>query len=225
MTPALDPALLAALLDPANDQDDGLRLACSDCLEENGQPERAEFVRVQVELARPSDCETCSGRRWYEITDLESEDCFACTATLRRREGELLSAVQDDTKAALCGQEDCWIDAWNFRRGFVHAITLSAADWLTHADRLLACQPIREVALTSLPEVEWQAVGGTRCRLRGRPSWLTWGYSHEPPVARLLAAEWPQVRKWHLPATVEDFAGITGEQVFEAVQQQYQPHP
>jgi uncharacterized protein (TIGR02996 family) len=43
-------ALLAAMAaDPA---DDTVRLAYADYLEENGQADRAEFVRVQVELAR-----------------------------------------------------------------------------------------------------------------------------------------------------------------------------
>lgn len=44
-----DPLLAAIIADP---DDDTVRLAYADHLEEEGEPERAEFVRVQVELAR-----------------------------------------------------------------------------------------------------------------------------------------------------------------------------
>jgi uncharacterized protein (TIGR02996 family) len=39
----------------ANPDDDGVRLIYTDWLQENGQPQRAEFIRVQVELARLAD--------------------------------------------------------------------------------------------------------------------------------------------------------------------------
>jgi uncharacterized protein (TIGR02996 family) len=44
-------ALLAAVCE--NPDNDTLRLVFADWLEENGDPERAEFIRVQVELASP----------------------------------------------------------------------------------------------------------------------------------------------------------------------------
>ena len=42
-------AFLRAILD--NPDDDGVRLVYADWLEEHGQPERAEFIRVQIALA------------------------------------------------------------------------------------------------------------------------------------------------------------------------------
>src|SRR5262249_18628110 len=39
----------------ASPEDDGVRLIYADWLQENGQPQRAEFIRVQVELARLAD--------------------------------------------------------------------------------------------------------------------------------------------------------------------------
>jgi uncharacterized protein (TIGR02996 family) len=39
----------------ANPDDDGVRLIYADWLEENGQSQRAEFIRVQIELARLAD--------------------------------------------------------------------------------------------------------------------------------------------------------------------------
>jgi uncharacterized protein (TIGR02996 family) len=46
-------ALLAAIW--ADPHDDTPRLVYADWLDEHGQPDRAEFVRVQCELARAGD--------------------------------------------------------------------------------------------------------------------------------------------------------------------------
>ena len=43
-------SLYSAIL--ADPDDDTVRLAYADWLDENGQSERAEFIRVQIELAR-----------------------------------------------------------------------------------------------------------------------------------------------------------------------------
>src|SRR5258708_5129295 len=58
MTP--DNPFLQALL--ANPDDDTLRLALADWLDENVQPERAEFIRIQIELARGVSDQR---RRWH----------------------------------------------------------------------------------------------------------------------------------------------------------------
>src|SRR5262249_18573790 len=76
-------------------------------------------------------------------------DCEACN--LRRRERELLHRSNFE---AWCAQLPITI-AQNFRRGFVESVTCTAADWLEHADAILACQPVREVALTSWPDWRW----------------------------------------------------------------------
>ena len=72
MTPA--PPELAALLaaSRARPADDLPRLVLADWLDENGQPERAEFVRVQVEVSHP----TADGERM---------------AALKKREADLLT--------------------------------------------------------------------------------------------------------------------------------------
>ena len=61
------PHLLAAI--KANPADDLPRLVCADFLEENGEPERAEFVRVQCEIDRTPDraaCDRCR-RDWVRV--------------------------------------------------------------------------------------------------------------------------------------------------------------
>lgn len=72
---------------------------------------------------------------------------------------------------------------WTWRRGFVESITLPAADWLRHADALLAATPVREVHLTTWPE----------------PGFAR-GYIVGDPIItqRILTRRFPGVR-FHLP--------------------------
>ena len=98
---------------------------------------------------------------------------------------------------------DCpaWAESCVWSRGFISAVTCTAADWLAYADEILAAHPVREVTLTSLPEIESRFVGvgfeysRIETRLAGRRAW-------HPAigVADTLALEWPRVRTWHLPA-------------------------
>ena len=65
------PFLDAVLADPA---DDGVRLVYADWLEDHGQSERAEFVRLQIELARlPQYDARAAVLRWRERFLLVSE--------------------------------------------------------------------------------------------------------------------------------------------------------
>ena len=211
-------AFLAAICDePA---DDAIRLAFADWLEERGDP-RGEFIRVQVELAGPwtrKGC-FCAVRGSGELVS----ECLGCR--LRRRERELLSYIpssydydkSDPVKApGWCGgtAENHWglraflslqptgllYDnrlTWTFRRGFVHAVTCSAEDWMRHADAILSVQPVQEVTLTTWPsDNELVAlVAGLRMdrKLVGAGGWL---------VQNLFIIKWPSIKKWNLSETV-----------------------
>src|SRR5262245_33777618 len=90
-------ALLRAIHDTP--EDDGPRLVYSDWLEQHGDPERAEFIRLQCELARPG---RTSARR----------------KRLQAREQELLK-----------GHRERWLGKlrksplpWLFHRGFVERL-------------------------------------------------------------------------------------------------------
>jgi uncharacterized protein (TIGR02996 family) len=84
-----------ALLDAirAAPDDDAPRLVYADWLEENGQPERAEFIRVQCALVRRN------------------------TKVLRRREAELLAAHHDMFAGSLAASHL----RYRFHRGFIVA--------------------------------------------------------------------------------------------------------
>lgn len=91
-TPAARGLFQAILADPA---DDFPRLLLADVLEEAGQGERAEFIRVQIELAKPwsrgsGECWQCNcARRGAQHTNGQCR-CSERWKTLRRREREIV---------------------------------------------------------------------------------------------------------------------------------------
>src|SRR4051812_6242708 len=102
----LPPSLLQAVLDQP--EDDGARLGCAGWLEEHGEADRAELIRVQIALAQ-------LGQGDPRVFDL------------RRREHELLTAHHEEW-----GQE---VPAWArsctaFRRGFVGYLQCTVGDFL-----------------------------------------------------------------------------------------------
>lgn len=130
--------------------DDAPRLVYADWLEDNGDLTRAEFVRVQVELARTSERD-CGG--YYCETDVDdgSTTHRGCRwDRLRRRERELLLAHGHDWLAGIgikmvchdggeaegvnyeitTGTEKGGGIQCNFRRGFVDEVRLPLAAWV-----------------------------------------------------------------------------------------------
>ena len=86
-------AFLRAIFDaPA---DDTPRLVYADFLEENGEPERAELIRVQCELERLRTARTDPAR----VTGLEA------------RSAELIGVLRPPSDTP-------WLDDVDFRRGF-----------------------------------------------------------------------------------------------------------
>jgi uncharacterized protein (TIGR02996 family) len=146
----------------ARPEDDGPRLIYADWLDENGECERAEFIRVQCELARgrkfvPQDAlvEIAESGRLYSgsaqkmLREL-SDKYDAETDQLRRRERELLPR-QPGSVILHDGNGNSIATGWpvEFHRGFVEEITCSWSDWQRHADAIRAATPIRKVKLTT----------------------------------------------------------------------------
>lgn len=199
-------ALLQAIL--ADPDDDGVRLAFADLLEEEGETERAEFIRVQVEIARL----TAVVQRWihtpHDKPGGAAEDggkagaALAKAQTLGRRERELMLVTRGRCEGWSPPDE---VTEWVCRRGFVESVTCTAADFLRHADALLAFHPITEVRLTTWPEVE--EIGESHYALPGRHVRKYWEFayngeesmSHQQLIRRILSVEFPRVRTWHLP--------------------------
>lgn len=136
------PAFVTAIL--ADPDDDTVRLVAADFLEENGDPDRAAFIRVQCALAR---LEADGGTK-----SLEAD-------TLRRKERAFLGPLSHF--CLLWAAEACpelvrlnaqmrveGADRLTWRRGFVEAVTCPSAEWLRHGVAVRARQPVREVDLT-----------------------------------------------------------------------------
>lgn len=157
----IDEGLLAAVLaDPENDSP---RLIYADWLSENGQEERADFIRIQCRVAK-LEAEKLFRQEFVQLADDAHE-----LGRLRRRELELLTPFgwKDWAQPVpeLIGQIQQAGNGfsmkcnWYLRRGFVYKVICSAAVWHQHADAILAEQPVREVDLTTVPR-DWRALAG-----------------------------------------------------------------
>jgi uncharacterized protein (TIGR02996 family) len=218
--------LLQAIL--ANPYDDAPRLVYADWLEEHGQPQTGEFIRVQCEL-EPI-------RGLYEIDR---------AAELHAREAKL----EECRQAQLAPLKELlglrWRDApADVRRGFLYSVSTTAADFLElgagicaacptlrrvqlfcvngYAARLAACEHLR-----GLPELElscWYTPGEARVLTEsphlgdlevlvvwlGGRSWQ--GAIRSFELVRLFASSsaWPNLRELTLfdPGSGEDAEGL-----------------
>lgn len=130
MTDRLTQCLLTVLANPA---DDGPRLVYADLLEECGQCDRAEFIRMQVELAAEHQV-LGNCRAWRDENDEMDMDCGCCPACqLRILADELLAVHEAEWLAEEMGL--IWVVknippvkvAW--KRGFVSQIECTLAVW------------------------------------------------------------------------------------------------
>lgn len=163
-----DASFLAAIIDRPDD--DLPRLVYADYLDESGDPARAEFIRVQCELAR--------------LDGYTSE-----RQVLLVREAELLSLHRSRWLIpGLRGSQ-------HFRRGFVEAVDL-ATDWLVAAGpTAFDHAPVREIrlgVLTGLGQLEAlkQIPGLHRVETLGLAN-----NDRRPVLALLRDQEWPRLSR------------------------------
>lgn len=184
---SLDEGLLKAIRE--NPDEDTARLIAADWLDEHEQPEWAELIRVQIELARMAASEE-------ERTD-EYDDKFT---QLQSREGELLRGPQGQYLTFLLGVasgfEHDATDGITITRGFPDSIELCAtARWLHHGDDTLARLPINRIYLLTTPTVEDREDGvwiiGDH---RGLPIREVSQSDGESRVSAVCRARWPGVR-------------------------------
>src|SRR5438552_18436242 len=106
--------------------DDAVRLIFADWLEEQGDTDRAEFIRVQVERA-----------------GLHEDD--PRTQDLLDREQELLALHRE----VWVGGLDEIVEEVEFQRGLPEKVVVKAKDFEKHGGRLFDNTAVREVRLTS----------------------------------------------------------------------------
>ena len=148
-------ALIAAIL--ANPDEDTPRLVLADWLDEHDEPERAEFIRVQVELARQRAAEVdlpdtvrpgpFDQGNWpvaWQPHDYEKR------AALMKRESELLTAYSADWHNGLPKYADNETNRRDirFRRGFVGHATVPLGRFTKSPTALWEHHPVESVLLT-----------------------------------------------------------------------------
>jgi hypothetical protein len=96
-----------------------------------------------------------------------------------------------------------------WRRGFIDAVYLHAGRWLAHSEAIMACHPVTEVRLTTLPGRAVTLFAGSQFT-PPTPGWLLsddWVEGGEATVMpdfvnmirRVLENRWPDIR-FALPA-------------------------
>lgn len=114
-------ALLVAILD--DPCDDALRLIYADWLDEDGQPERARYIREQI-LSDPEGC--------------------------RPRLHHYAQRIWPDSITSLVGKKGEYPDGWDWqwRRGFVESVRCPLDSWLEHGPQIVRAHPVTKVEST-----------------------------------------------------------------------------
>ena len=148
--PTTESALLAAIL--ASPDDDLPRLVYADWCDENGQPERAEFIRTEIEMARLT-------------SDAEGEFAFVDQAMfprLERRAQELWNNHNEKWYPKLVGFRDsCYT-----RRGFPHEFWLNVKQFRERGEKIFRLAPTLHAVM--LEDAQLATVSLARCLTLGR---------------------------------------------------------
>jgi uncharacterized protein (TIGR02996 family) len=134
----------------ANPDDDTPRLVYADWLDDQGDADRAEFIRVQCEVARMD----ANDPRRPALKDREQ-------AILHANWRRWIDPIRDRFRASIPAEH---VRDHYFRRGFIVSLWIDAADFVTHATDLFRRVPFTGVSLRRI--APWAA------RLAECP-WLT----------------------------------------------------
>lgn len=158
-------ALIAAIR--AEPDDDNVRLVYADWLEENGQAERAEFIRLECQVAEFlkvsrhwEDCK-CGGGNGHHCKPCDDKDTWSeyhdrrwdCWAKLRMEFGIPEYSAGDgrgrDTKCCMYASINRLGLAIKFteRRGFIESVTCPLDWWLSHGPELCRWHPVQRVEI------------------------------------------------------------------------------
>lgn len=201
MTDSPLPAVLA------NPHDVAPRLIYADWLEEHGQQERAEFIRVQIELAWLGEppFPNCHS---FAINMRPREQCLRCVdckkqTALRARERELLRKGEflfpelpyiSGLRIQGGYEDDCRIMCAP-RCGCVEVMRCTWTNFAAHQQAIRQACPLTEVELTTRPGHTFTDSGNAKLEGCEKWHWIPRGeeYDHSPDGIKrmLLAAEFP----------------------------------
>ncbi|MCU0705620.1 MAG: TIGR02996 domain-containing protein [Fimbriiglobus sp.] len=141
----------------ASPDDDLPRLVAADWLDESGDPDRAEFIRLQIERAR-ADRPELEYREKQLLNNPLFGPLWAVEACPRIATLDFGSSVR---AVGVSGSERV-----TFRRGFPFRVICTAAEWLRHGSGVVPRQPVRELTLTRCNDLEpprwWEMIDTLR---------------------------------------------------------------
>lgn len=213
-------------------QDNHARLVFADWLEEHDDPERAEFIRLQVELAkRPLSSELprpgelmhrCSGCGYYRQPSYQGP----CFARLKTRADKLLEKNYLNYVPKIAAGV---FPRFVFTRGFVSQITsLDYRSWQVIGDETCRQTPIESVRLTDRPQImtDWESaafsllIPGTGRRdititLKNAVPKIgeLFSMAFDRVTNCLLAARWPRIT-FEMPP-IATHGGVWGESLLQ----------
>jgi uncharacterized protein (TIGR02996 family) len=181
----------------AHPDDDGPRLIYADWLEERGDP-RADFIRVQCELARLTEPEPPPLRSLYP-------DPYRQPALRPGQEPARFQALLARQRDLLPAQDAYWqavlgAGAGDLRseRGFVATLTTTAAHFLSRAEEWFRRTPLRQVRLEDAGDhVAALAASPYLGRLRGVELDLSLDADAQAQ-ALLRGGPWPGLRRLYV---------------------------
>jgi uncharacterized protein (TIGR02996 family) len=134
-------------------EDDSPRLVFADWLEDNGDPDRAEFIRAQIRLAEilaafsPPDRETLERIFYGAVDDWRSPGDSPERRELAYRCRRLLDAHEREWLAPLGGVMPC---EWNWCRGFLYVVQTDLAWLQAFGEVLFDLHAVRRLVATGL---------------------------------------------------------------------------
>lgn len=186
--------LFRAILE--NPADDTLRLVCADSLEESGDINRATFIRVQMELEGLRDTDGVRCERTGDVMRGYASfrhNCRCKVCRLKRQEYECSKRhIVWEWTGGIGGHLAPFVTTRNWRRGFVHSVSLTAANWLAYGPAIVLAAPVETVVIIDL---NWPILNqqGTLAWIEGQPddlkewdstSCIAWARhrAHLPPL-------------------------------------------
>jgi uncharacterized protein (TIGR02996 family) len=166
-------ALLRAIIE--NPADDAPRLVYADWLDEHGDPARAEFIRLQVELAGIVLGTQAAFARYTAI----QTRCWALFEDHRGRWLQELGSLPPDAH----------VQIW-FRRGMAAKVVCPVEYFLAYGDRLFVVAPVEEIEFRPLRSEHVQSLAACPWARRVRRFRLARPDGNGQLVQALLA-DWP----------------------------------
>jgi uncharacterized protein (TIGR02996 family) len=148
-----DDAILRAIIEDPDD--DAPRLVYADWVDERGQPERAELIRVECQLGRLLGSGPirhhleCRARQLLCISDGVFKFEGHLSEPMEARDHELLAAHGARWAEPLHGL----VDYLGFRRGFVEEVGIRGRAFLGAAGDLFRFAPVRHASFSRVPPV------------------------------------------------------------------------